>query len=91
MKKLIELLDKYEEIKGEMSAIGCIDTLISGNRFELDALIKIIKDYDLEFTIIKFSEKQRPIIKVVVGKHALFAIANEPEFRYYFDSEGRLK
>ena len=91
MKKLIELLDRYEEIRKEMEAIGCIDALPSVNRFGLDELVKIIKDHDLEFTIVKFSEKHHPIIKVVVGKHTLFAIGTEMEFDRYFDSEGRLK
>jgi len=53
MKELIELLDKYEEIREEMKAIGCIDGLGSVNRFELDGLVKIIKDHDLEFTIVR--------------------------------------
>ena len=91
MKKLIELLDKYEEIRDEMKAIGCIDGIGAGNHFGLDELIKIIKDHDLEFTIGKFSEKYPHSIKVVVGKHALFAIATEMEFDRHFDSEGRLK
>ena len=91
MKKLIELLDRYEEIRDEMKAIGCIDGIGAGNHFDLDELIKIIKDHDLEFTIEKFSEHYPHIIKVVVGKHTLFAIANEMDFDRHFDSEGRLK
>ena len=91
MKKLIELLDKYEEIRDEMMAIGCIDGLGSVNHFGLDELIEMIKDHDLEFTIGKFSEKNPHIIKVVVGKHVLFAVATEMEFYRHFDSEGRLK
>ena len=91
MKKLIELLDKYEEIKKEMNAIGCIDALDCVNRFGLDELVKIIKDHNLEFTIVKFSEKHRPVIKVSVGKHILFAVVTETEFYRHFDSEGRLK
>ena len=91
MKKLIELLDKYEEIRDEMMAIGCIDGLGGVNHFGLDKLIKIIKDHDLEFTIGEFSEKHPYIIKAVVGKHTLFTIATEMEFDRHFDSEGRLK
>ena len=91
MKKLIEFLDKYEEVREEMRAIGCIDGLCSVNHFGLDELIKIIKDYDLEFTTGKFSERFPHIIEVVVGKHTLFAVATEMEFYHYFDSEGRLK
>ena len=91
MKKLIELLDKYEKIKNEMNAIGCIDGLGCVNRFELDGLVKIIKDHDLEFTIVRLSEKHYPFIKVLVGKHILFAAATDTEFYRYFDSEGRLK
>ena len=91
MKKLIELLDKYEGIRDEMKAIGCIDGLGNVNHFELDGLVKIIKDHDLEFIIGKFSEKHPHIIKVLVGKHTLFAIATEKEFYRHFDSEGRLK
>lgn len=91
MKKLIELLDKYEEIRDEMKAIGCIDGVGNVNHFRLDGLVKIIKDHDLEFTIGEFSEEYPHIIKVVVGKHTLFAIANEMDFDRYFDSEGRLK
>ena len=91
MKKLIELLDKYEEIRDEMKAIGCIDGVGNVNHFRLDELVKIIKDHDLEFTIGKFSKKHPYIIKAVVGKHTLFAIATWMEFYYHFDSEGRLK
>jgi hypothetical protein len=91
MKKLIELLDKYEEIRDEMKAIGCIDGVGNVNHFKLDELVKIIKDHDLEFTIGKFSKDCPYIIKVVVGKHTLFAIANEMDFDRYFDSEGRLR
>ncbi len=91
MKKLIELLDRYEEIRDEMKAIGCIDGIGAGNHFDLNELIKIIKDHDLEFTIGKFSKKHPYIIKAVVGKHTLFAIGTEMEFDQYFDSEGRLK
>ncbi len=91
MKKLIELLDKYEEIRNEMMAIGCIDGLGAVNHFDLDELTKIIKDHDLEFTIGKFSKRHPRIVKVVVGKHTLFAIGTEMEFDQYFDSEGRLK
>ena len=91
MKKLIELLDKYEEIRDEMKAIGCIDWSTSTNHFRLDELVGVIKDHDLEFTTGKFSEKYPHIIKVVVGKHELFAIATEMEFYRHFDSEGRLK
>ena len=93
MKKLIELLDKYEEIKDEMKAMGCIDGLSGLNHFGLDELVEIIKDYDLEFTTGKFSKEHPHVIKVVVvvGKHALFAIATEMEFYRHFDSEGRLK
>lgn len=91
MKKLIELLDRYEEIRDEMEAIGCIDGAGNVNHFRLDELVKIIKDHDLEFTIGEFSKKHPHIIKVVVGKHALFAIATEMEFYRHFDSEGRLK
>ena len=91
MKKLIELLDRYEEIRNEMMAIGCIDGLVSVNHFRLDELIKIIKDHDLEFTIEKFSKKNPRIVKVVVGKHTLFAIGTEMEFDRHFDNEGRLK
>ena len=91
MKKLIELLDRYEEIRDEMKAMGCIDGLGSVNHFGLDELVEIIKDYDLEFTTGKFSKEYPHIIKVVVGKHALFAIAKEMDFDRYFDSEGRLK
>jgi hypothetical protein len=54
MKKLIELLDKHEEIRDEMKAIGCIDGIGNVNHFRLDELVKIIKDHDLEFTIGKF-------------------------------------
>ena len=91
MKKLIELLDRYEEIRNEMMAIGCTDGLGSVNHFGLDELIKIIKDHDLEFTIREFSKIHPHIIEVVVGKHELFAIATEMEFDRHFDSEGRLK
>ena len=91
MKELIGLLDRYEEIRDEMGAIGCLDGLGSVNHFGLDELIEIIKDHDLEFTIGKFSKKHPHIIKVVVGKHTLFAIATETEFYRHFDSEGRLK
>ena len=91
MKKSIELLDKYEKIREEMEAIGCIDWIGGVNHFRLDELVKIIKDYDLEFTIEKFNKKYPYIIKVVVGKHTLFAIATWMEFYHYFDSEGRLK
>lgn len=91
LKKLIKLLDKYEEIRNEMMAIGCIDGLGSENHFGLDELIKIIKDHDLEFTIEKFSKKNPYIIKVVVGNHTLFAIGNKMDFDQYFDSKGRLK
>lgn len=91
MKKLIELLDKYEEVREEMKAIGCIDGIGSVNHFGLDELIEMIKDYDLEFTIGKFSAKYPHIIKAVVGKHTPFAIATEEDFDRYFDSEGRLK
>lgn len=91
MKKLIELLDRYEEIRNEMEAIGCIDRLGSANHFGLDELVEIIKDYDLEFTTGKFSKEYPHIIKVAVGKHALFAIATDTEFYRHFDSEGRLK
>ena len=91
MKKLIELLDRYEEIRDEMKAIGCIDGLGGVNHFGPDELVKIIKDHDLEFTIGKFSKEHPHIIKVVVGKHELFAIATEMEFYRHFDSEGRLK
>lgn len=93
MKKLIEQVrDEYEEIKNEMSAIGCIDELTSVKQFGLDELVKIIKDNDLEFTIEKFSEKYPHVIKVVVvGKHELFAVATDMEFYRHFDSEGRLK
>ena len=91
MKKLIELLDRYEEIRGQMRTIGCIDWSTSVNHFRLDELVEIIKDHDLEFTIEKFSEHYPHIIKVVVGKHTLFAIANEMDFDRHFDSEGRLK
>jgi hypothetical protein len=91
MKKLIELLDRYEEIRDEMKAIGCIDGVGNVNHFKLDELVKIIKDHDLEFTIGKFSKDCPYIIKVVVGKHALFAIATGVEFYRHFDSEGRLK
>lgn len=91
MKKLIELLDRYEEIRDEMGAIGCIDRLGCVNHFGLDELVEIIKDHDLEFTIGEFSKKHPYIIKVVVGNHAPFAIATEMEFYRHFDSEGRLK
>ncbi len=91
MKKLIELLDKYEEIRDEMKAIGCIDGLGGVNHFTLDELVEIIKDHDLEFTTGNFSERHPHIIKVVVGKHTPFAIATEMEFDRHFDSEGRLK
>lgn len=91
MKKLIELLDKYEEVREEMMAIGCIDGLGSVNHFGLDELIEMIKDYDLEFTIGEFSKTHPYIIKAVVGKHTPFAIATEMDFDHYFDSEGRLK
>jgi hypothetical protein len=91
MKKLIELLDKYEEIRGQMRTIGCIDGNGGVNQFRLDGLVEIIKDHDLEFTTGKFSEQYPHIIKVVVGKHTLFAIANEMDFDRHFDSEGRLK
>ena len=91
MKKLIELLDKYEEIRDEMEAIGCIDRLGSANHFGLDELVEIIKDYDLEFTTEEFSERHPRIIKVVVGKHTLIAMATDTEFYRHFDSEGRLK
>ena len=91
MKNLIELLDKYKEIRDEMKAIGCIDWVGGVNHFRLDKLVKIIKDHDLEFTIGKFNKKYPYIIKVVVGKHTLFAIATWMEFYHYFDSEGRLK
>jgi len=91
MKKLIELLDRYEEIRDEMKAIGCIDGLGAVNHFGLDELVKIIKDHDLGFTIGKFSENNPYIIKVVVGKHTLFAIGNEMDFDRHFDSKGRLK
>ena len=89
MKKLIELLDKYEEIKDEMKAIGCIDGLSGLNHFGLDELVEIIKDYDLEFTY--FLVSHVIIVKVVVGKHTLFAIGTEMEFDRHFDNEGRLK
>ena len=88
---MIELLDKYEEIRDEMKAIGCIDGLGRLNRFKLDGLVKIIKDHDLEFTIVRLSEKHYPFIEVLVGKHILFAVATEMEFYRHFDSEGRLK
>ncbi len=91
MKKLIELLDRYEEIRGQMRTVGCIDGTGGVNQFRLDELVKIIKDHDLEFTTGEFSEQYPHIIKVVVGKHTLFAIANEMDFDRYFDSEGRLK
>ena len=91
MKKLIELLDKYEEIRDEMKAIGCIDGIGKVNQYKLDELVEIIKDHDLEFKTEEFSEQHPHIIKVVVGKHMLCAIANEMEFDRYFDSEGRLK
>jgi len=91
MKKLIELLDRYEEIRDEMKAIGCIDGIGAGNHFDLDELIKIIKDHDLKFTIGKFNKRYPRIVKVVVGKHTLFAIGTEMEFDQYFDNEGRLK
>jgi hypothetical protein len=91
MKKLIELLDRYEEIRDEMEAIGCIDGSGGVNHFRLGELVDMIKGHDLEFTIGKFSEKYPHSIKVVVGKHALFAIATEMEFYRHFDSEGRLK
>ena len=91
MKKLIELLDRYEEIRDEMKAVGCIDGLGGVNHFGLDKLVKIIKDHDLEFTLGKFSKNNPYIIKVVVGKHTLFAIGNEMDFDRHFDSEGRLK
>ena len=91
LKKLIKLLDRYEKIRDEMRAIGCIDGLGAVNHFGLDELVKIIKDHDLEFTIGKFSKKHPRIIEVVVGKHTLFAIGTEMEFDQYFDSEGRLK
>ena len=91
MKKLIDLLDKHKEIREKMEAIGCIDWVGGVNHFRLDELVKIIKDHDLEFTIEEFSEQHPHIIKVVVGKHTLFAIGTEMEFDQYFDSEGRLK
>ena len=91
MKKLIELLDRYEEIRGQMRAIGCIDGLGSVNHFGLDELVEIIKDHDLEFTIGEHSKKYPHIIEVVIGKHTLFAIATETDFDRHFDSEGRLK
>lgn len=91
MKELIELLDRYEEIRGQMRTIGCIDGAANVNHFRLYGLVKIIKDHDLEFTIGKFNEEYPHIIKVVVGKHTLFAIGTEMEFDQYFDSEGRLK
>jgi hypothetical protein len=91
MKKLIELLDKHKEAREEMEAIGCIDWVCGVNHFRLDKLVKIIKDHDLEFTTEEFSEQYPHIIKVLVGKHMLCAIANEMEFDRYFDSEGRLK
>ena len=91
MKKLIELLDRYEEIRDEMKAIGCIDGLGSVNHFGLDELVKIIKDHDLEFTIEKFSKIHPHIVKVVVEKHTLFAIGTGMEFHRHFDNEGRLK
>jgi len=91
MKKLIELLDRYEEIRDEMEAIGCIDGRGGANQFRLDELVEIIKDHDLELTTEKFNEEYPHIIKVVVGKHELFAIATEMEFDRHFDSEGRLK
>jgi hypothetical protein len=91
MKKLIELLDKYEEIRDEMEAIGCIDWAGGVNHFKLGEVVEMIKGHDLEFTIGKFSKDYPHIIKVVVGKHALFAIATEMEFDSHFDSEGRLK
>jgi hypothetical protein len=91
MKKLIELLDKHEEIREEMEAIGCIDWIGGVNHFRLDELVKIIKDHDLEFTIEEFSERHPHIIKVVVGKHTLIAVATDMEFYRHFDSEGRLK
>lgn len=87
MKKLIELLDRYEEIRNEMKAIGCIDGVGNVNHFKLDELVKIIKDHDLEFTIGKFSKDCPYIIKVVVGKHTLFAIGDEMDFDRHFDSE----
>jgi hypothetical protein len=91
MKELIELLDRYEEIRDEMKAIGCIDGVGNVNHFKLDELVKIIKDHDLEFTIGEFSKEHLHIIKVAVGKHTLFAIGDEMDFDRYFDSEGRLK
>ena len=91
MKKLIKLLDKHKEIREKMEAIGCIDWVYGVNHFRLDELVKIIKDHDLEFTTEEFSEQHPHIIKVVVGKHMLCAIATEMEFDRYFDSEGRLK
>ena len=92
MKRLIELLDKHEKIRDEMEAIGCIDWVGGVNHFKLDELVKIIKDHDLEFTTEEFSGQYYPhIIKVVVGKHTLIAIATDMDFDRYFDSEGRLK
>ena len=91
MKKLIELLDRYEEVRDELKAIGCIDGSGGVNLFGLDELVEIIKDHDLEFTTGEFTERYPHIVKVFVGKHTPFAIATEMDFDRYFDSEGRLK